>query len=122
VSPGVDEPIIRTRRIEVVDGHGRTRAIVGDLSGAAQPEQVFGVALVDRDGRHRAWLSLDDNGATLAFDRTGNAVLEMGVDDGGEATRTGAYVQLSDIEGRPALGWRVDDDGGVVLRVTGRAP
>ncbi|HEX2039719.1 MAG TPA: hypothetical protein VHF47_08310 [Acidimicrobiales bacterium] len=122
MTPGVDEPIIRTRRIEVVDGDGRTRAIVGDLSGAAQPEQVFGVALVDTDGRHRAWLALDDNGASLAFDRAGNAVLELGVDDGAEAVRTGAYVQLSDVDGRPALGWRVDDEGGVVLRVTGRAP
>lgn len=122
MSPGVDESVIRTRRIEIVDGEGRTRAIVGDLSGAAQPEQVFGVALVGPDGRHRAWLSLDDNGAVLAFDRTGNAVLELGVDDGGEATRTGAYVQLSDFEGRPSLGWRVDDNGEVVMQVTGRAP
>jgi len=122
VTPGIDEPIIRTRRIEVVDGDGRTRAVVGDLSGAAQPEAVFGVALVDRSGRHRVWLSLDDNGAALGFDRAGNAVLELGVDDGGESVRTGAYIQLSDLEGRPSLGWRVDDDGAVVLRVAGRAP
>ena len=122
MSPGLDEPIIRTRRIEIVDSEGRTRAVVGDLSGAAQREQVFGVALVGPDGRHRAWLSLDDNGATLAFDRTGNAVLELGVDDGGEATHTGAYIHLSDLDGRPSVGWRVDDDGGVVMRVTGPAP
>ena len=109
------DEVVRARRIEVVDGRGRTRAVVGDLGGPEQPEQVFGIALVGPDGRHRAWLALDDHGAVLAFDRTGNTVLEVGVDDGGEAVHPGAYVQLSDAEGRPALGWRVDDSGDVVV-------
>jgi hypothetical protein len=109
-----EEQVLRVRRIEVVDDRGRTRAVVGDIGAAAQPEQVFGIALVDLDGRHRAWLSLDEHGTVLAFDRTGNTVLELGVDDGGEAVHPGAYVQLSDVQGRPALGWRVDDAGEVI--------
>lgn len=116
-----DEQVIRTRRIEVVDGRGRIRAVLGDLSGSAQPEEVFGIALVDLDGHHRAWLAIDEHGTVLAFDRSGNAVLELGVDEGGEAVAHGAYVQLSDADGNPALGWRVDDEGGVVMRVAGRA-
>lgn len=116
------DEVLRARRIEVVDSRGRTRAVVGDLGGADQSEQVFGIALVDPDGRHRAWLALDEHGTVLGFDRTGNAVLELGVDDGGEAVRRGAYVQLSDAEGRPVLGWRVGDDGEVVVPTAADRP
>lgn len=113
---GLDDGVIRTRRIEVLDGKGRPRVVLGDLSGGAPPEQVFGLALLDQDGRQRAWLAIHDHGATLAFDRVGNTVLELGVDDGEEAMTPGVYVQFSDDDGRPALGWRVDGDGEVVAQ------
>lgn len=115
-----DEQVVRTRRLEVLDARGNPRLVMGDLGGSAQPDEVFGLAVLDRNGRHRAWLSLDAAGVTLSFDRTGNAVLELGVhDDEGESVAGGVYLQLSDVEGRPAVGWRVDDDGAVVMRMAG---
>lgn len=115
-----DHDVVRTRRLEVLDARGTPRIVVGDLAGSPGSGEVFGLAVLDRSGRHRAWLSLDGNGVNLCFDRNGNAVLELGVhDDEGEAVEGGAYVQLSDVDGRPALGWSVDDDGAVLLRVVG---
>ena len=109
---------LRAERVEVVDGDGRIRLVLGDIGNPQRPGEVFGVALVDAEGRQRVWLALDDSGAALAFDHTGNNVVELGVDDGtGEATVSGAYLYLSDIDGRPVLGWRVDDDGSVTVRV-----
>lgn len=112
-----DNDVMRAERIEVVDGRGRVRLVLGDIGNPERPGEVFGFALLGLDGRQRAWLAVDDSGASLGFDRTGNAVVELGVDDGtGEAVSTGAYLHLSDMDGRPVLGWRVEDDGDVVVR------
>lgn len=111
----------QTERVEVVDAEGRVRLVLGDVGNPERPGEVFGVAIVDPAGRQRAWLALDESGAALVFDRTGNASVELGVHDGtGQATVSGAYLQLSDVDGRPVMGWRVDDDGSVTLRVSGR--
>jgi hypothetical protein len=112
---------LQAERVEVVDAQGRVRLVLGDVGNPERPGEVFGVAIVDAAGHQRAWLALDDSGASLVFDRTGNAAVELGVDDGtGEATVTGAYLHLSDVDGRPVIGWRVDDDGTVTMRVAGR--
>ncbi|MBW3669520.1 MAG: hypothetical protein KY443_09955 [Actinobacteria bacterium] len=112
-----DNGVMRAERIEVVDGRGRVRLVLGDIGNPERPGEVFGCALLGVDGRQRAWLAVDDSGASLGFDRTGNAALELGVDEGtGEAVSTGAYLHLSDMDGRPVLGWRVEDDGEVVVR------
>lgn len=112
-----DNGVVRAERIEVVDGRGRVRLVLGDIGNPERPGEVFGCALLSLDGRQRAWLTVDDSGASLGFDRAGNTVVELGVDDGtGEALTTGAYLHLSDRDGRPVLGWRVDDDGDVSVR------
>jgi hypothetical protein len=122
-SPFVSAPeeVVRTRRIEVVDGHGRPRVVIGDLgpdTGDAGDagNTMFGIALLDDHGRHRAWLGLHPHGAGLTFDREGNAALELGVDDPHpEVVRPGAYLHLADVDGRPAVGCRVGDDGEVAV-------
>jgi hypothetical protein len=108
---------ISVERVEIVDDGGRVRLVLGDIGNPDHPGEVFGIALLDDAGRQRAWLALDDSGVALALDRNGNAVVELGVDDGtGEVVRSGAYLHLSDGDGRPMVGWQVDDDGTVVTR------
>lgn len=121
MTAGSVDRVLQAERVEVVDGEGRVRLVLGDVGNPARPGEVFGVAIVDATGRQRAWLSLDDSGAALVFDRTGNAAMELGVHDGtGEATVNGSYIQLSDVDGRPVIGWRVADDGAVTMRISGR--
>lgn len=108
---------LAAERVEVVDADGRVRLVLGDIGHPDRPGEVYGIALLGPDGRQRAWLALDPTGPVLGLDRHGNAVLELGVDDGtGEVLTTGAYLHLADGDGRPVLGWRVDDDGTVVSR------
>lgn len=121
MTAGDAEPTLQAARVEVVDADGRVRLVLGDIGHPERPGEVFGLAIVDVTGRQRAWLALDDSGAALVFDRTGNAAVELGVGDGtGEATVSGSYFQLSDVDGRPVIGWRVADDGAVTMRITGR--
>ncbi|HEX9969555.1 MAG TPA: hypothetical protein VGB03_05395 [Acidimicrobiales bacterium] len=115
-----DIGVVRARRVEVVDEWGRPRLVLGDIGNPERPGEVFGIAVVDPAGRQRAWLALDDTGAALVFDRTGNAVAELGVDDGtGDALVAGAYFHLCDVDGSPVVGWRVEDDGDVTVRTGG---
>lgn len=120
MSDNGDIGVVRARRVEVVDEWGRPRLVLGDIGNPEGPGEVFGIAVVDPAGRHRAWLALDDTGAALVFDRTGNAVAELGVDDNtGDALAAGAYFHLCDLDGRPVVGWRVEDDGDVTVRTGG---
>jgi hypothetical protein len=118
---GPIEEVLRARRFELVDGTGAVRAVLGELStggGAA-----FGLALVGVSGRPRVWIEVGDQGPALVFDRDGNAVLQLGVDDpAADALHVGAYLHLSDEQGRPALRWRVEDDGSATLRTAARGP
>ncbi|HVF76291.1 MAG TPA: hypothetical protein VM938_14745 [Acidimicrobiales bacterium] len=108
---------VSVNRIEIVDAGGRVRLVLGDIGNPERPGEVFGVALLDDDGHQRAWLALDHHGPVLGLDRNGNAVLELGVDDGvGEVVRSGPYFHLGDADGRPVVGWQVDDDGVVISR------
>lgn len=112
-----DTRTLATERLEVVDADGRVRLVLGDIGHPDHPGEVYGVALLDPDGRQRAWLAVDGTGAVFGLDRHGNAVVELGVDDGeGEVVTRGAYFHLADADGRPVVGWRVDDDGTVVTR------
>ncbi|MDP9071875.1 MAG: hypothetical protein M3N68_11505 [Actinomycetota bacterium] len=109
--------VVRARRFELVDAEGAVRAIVGDLGGGGG---VFGVALVGRQGEARVWIELGEQGPALVFDQGGNDVVAVGVHDAvADALHVGAYLQLSHADGRPALGWRVEDDGSVTMRAGG---
>ncbi|MGH3369596.1 MAG: hypothetical protein ACRDPR_06315 [Nocardioidaceae bacterium] len=106
--------VLRARRFELVDGDGAVRAVLGRLPG---PDDwpVLGLAVLDGEGRARAWLALDPTGPGLVFDNGGNAGLDMGVDDAvADDLRVGPYLYLAGPDGAPVVGWRVDEDGSVV--------
>jgi hypothetical protein len=110
--------LVRSRRVELVDDAGRVRAILGNLGGEEE-RALFGLALVDDNGRQRVWLSLDENGPALAFDQSGNTAIHLGVNDAApDATHVGAVLHLCDARGNPALSWRVEDDGSVTMRAS----
>lgn len=112
-----DEPVVRTQRLEIVDAEGRVRVVVGDLAPEEANSPDFGLALLDDQGAHRAWLSLGPDGPVVGLDHAGNTVAELGViDSGGDALGTGAYLVLSDPTGALAIGWWVEDDGSVTIR------
>jgi hypothetical protein len=101
--------VLQTERVEVVDGAGRVRLVVGDLAPRRSDDCLPGVALRDREGAERASLLLRNEGPELAFAMAGEDALVLGVDDeGGDATRPGPYLQLLDAEGDVVDGWRVD--------------
>ncbi len=109
-------PALRTERLEVVDRQGRVRAVLGDLGSPGAVPSV-GLVLLDPHGTVRAWISLGEQGPELVFDQGGNAVIELGVAEAtADAIHVGAYVQLSDADGRPALGLRINADGSVTVR------
>lgn len=116
--------LLRTRRIEIVDECGLLRAVVGELppSRRGAPDKPdFGVVLLDRHGRRRAWFALGSHGPVLGFDEEGNTAVEVGVDDGsGDGVRTGAYLVLNDGTGDLAVGWSVNEDGSAITRTRGR--
>ena len=119
-APASHPGVVRATRFELVDTLGHVRAILGDL-GSPDPETtVLGLALLDGDGRQRVWLALDATGPNLVFDLAGNAVLTVGVNDPApDALHVGAYLHVADIDGTAVLGWRVEDDGSVTLRLGG---
>jgi hypothetical protein len=102
--------VVRTRRLEIVDVVGRVRVVVGDIGGATPG--VFGIAVLDEAGQHRAWLALHDTGPALVFDHEGNNVIHLGVEDArSDALHHGATFHLSDDDGRPVYSWWVEQDG-----------
>jgi hypothetical protein len=117
-SPAVE--LLRTQRLEVVDQYGRPYLVAGDL-GSPDPERsVLGLALLDANGRQRVWLALDGTGPNMVFDLAGNGVLTFGVNDPApDALHVGAYCWVSDVGGSNVLGWRVEQDGAVWMRLGG---
>jgi hypothetical protein len=114
-----DQPatVVRATRFEVVDGQGRTRAVLGRLADEEPegPPAPFGLALLDEQGRARVWCGLVAEGPVLLLDQDGNAVVQLGVDDATpDALHVGAYLHLADRRGTPRVGWRVEEDGSVV--------
>jgi hypothetical protein len=112
--------VVRITRLELVDTQGRVRAILGDLGSPDPTMQVLGLALLDPDGRQRVWIALDGTGPNMVFDLGGNAVLAVGVNDAApDALHVGAYLHVSDVGGTNVLGWRIEEDGSVAMRLGG---
>lgn len=111
------EHVLQVRRLEIVDGDGRVRAVLGDIGPAAPAGPEFGLALLDAQGEHRVWLSVGPQGPVLVFDAAGNAVVEVGVhDESSDALHVGAYLVLSDRSGAMSVGWWVEEDGSASMR------
>jgi len=75
--------VVRTRRVEVVDEEGRVRAVLG-LIGKDEFSTIWGLVVRDQDGRDRAWVLHDREGAEVALDFGGNTVASLSVSDTGE--------------------------------------
>lgn len=107
--------VVRARRIEVVDGNGRVRAVVGDLAedggeGEGGGAGSFGLTVLDAEARRRLWLALEPTGPLLVFDQDGNVALQAGVNDPTpDGLHTGAHLFLASAEGVPRTGWWIED-------------
>jgi hypothetical protein len=65
-------------------------------------------------------VALDGTGPNMVFDHGGNAALTFGVNDPApDALHVGPYLWASDLDGTTVLGWRVEDDGSVGVRLGG---
>ncbi|MDQ1437304.1 MAG: hypothetical protein QOK43_933 [Acidimicrobiaceae bacterium] len=112
--------VVRTTRVELVDRNGTTRAVLGPLDSPDPMAAVFGLALLDAEGRQRVWLTLDGTGPSLVFDLAGNNIVAIGVNDPtADALHVGGYLHVTDLDGTPVLGWQVDEDGAVLGRMGG---
>ena len=115
---GENDPaeVVRARRIELVDSHGRVRAVVGELPGGAPPGS-FGLCVFDAEAEARVWLALEPSGPLLVFDQDGNIALQLGVNDAEpDGLHTGAHLFLASADGEPRVGWRIE---GSSVRHTG---
>lgn len=105
---------MRASRFEVVDGEGRVRAVLGLLDTVPGGDPDVGLVLLDQQGRRRLWVAIEPTGPVVVVDQDGNIAFELGVHDpDDEGGHVGAYLVVADRDGRPAAGWRVDDDGTV---------
>lgn len=116
-TPTTEPGVVRATRVEVVDEGGRIRAVLGPLDTPNPAAPVFGLALLDGDGRPRVWLSLDATGPAVVFDLAGNNIITLGVNDATpDALHVGGYLHVTDLDGTPVLGWQVEEDGSVLAR------
>ena len=74
---------VRTQRIEVVDGDGRVRIVLGVLGQG--DGDVFGIVVRDETGRDRAAMLHDGPAAEVALDFAGNTVAALTVAADGRA-------------------------------------
>ncbi len=119
-NPTATPGVVRASRVELVDGRGTVRAVLGPLDTPDPRTPVYGLALLDEAGRQRVWLSLDETGPNLVFDLAGNNVLSFGVNDPAvDALHVGAYVHVADLDGSAVLGCVVEQDGSVLARFGG---
>jgi hypothetical protein len=115
--PAAVPEVVRARRVEIVDDEGNVRVVLGQLDGPEVGQPTLGLSVLDADGQPRISALLTSEGPTLLLEMDGNGVLQLGVDDPTpEAMRTGSFIQLSAPDGRPALGWQVEEDGSVTMR------
>jgi hypothetical protein len=119
-TPTTEPGVVRATRVELVDGHGQVRAVLGSLDTPDPASPVFGLALVDGAGRPRVWVALDATGPALVFDLAGNNIISLGVNDPtADALHVGGYLHVTDLDGTPVLGWQVEEDGTVLARLGG---
>jgi hypothetical protein len=112
--------VIRSHRFEVLDDHGRVRAIL-----AAHPDRPAdgtpaSVALEIRgeDGTARAWLvDQGADGVQLALAIGGNQRIVIEAAASSLEVLGDVSVVLCDLDGIPALSWRVAPDGSVITSV-----
>lgn len=74
--------VVRTRRLEIVDGKGNVRVVAGFLGTGEGP--IFGVAVRDGHGRDRVWVLHSQLGAEVGLDFDGDTVAALTVSDFGE--------------------------------------
>ncbi|HEX9968938.1 MAG TPA: hypothetical protein VGB03_02275 [Acidimicrobiales bacterium] len=99
-------PVVRTRRLEVLDEDGTVTVVVGNIDGER------GIALRDSLGADQLVITRDDGGAGVRFYVGGTEVANFGVETDADPEREpGPYLMLAGLNGVPALGWRVDRDG-----------
>lgn len=113
------------RRLEITDGRGVVRAVLGllddDATGAAP--SVYGLSLRDADGVERVALSVDAHGPTLVFVRGGNIAVQLGVDEPElPGDYGGAFLTLADARGAPLLLVSAEEDGSLQIRTAFDAP
>lgn len=110
---GAPPDVVQAHRFELLDRQGRVRAVIGELPSYIEDgEPIIGISLLDTKGRRRTYLSLDDEGPSLAFDFDENNVLQIGVSDPvGDAQKPGAYGLATDARGVPVLAFHVSPDG-----------
>jgi hypothetical protein len=106
--------VVQAHRFELIDEAGRVRAILGDILDTKSYGP--GLALLDRQGHHRANYALAPWGPTLTFSLGGNDVLVLAVNDDGFRDDAEEYdpqttMMLCDGGGTPRIGFTVCQDG-----------
>lgn len=81
VRPSTPAAVIQTRRVEVLDGAGNVRIVLGYIGQGTG--DIFGVSVRDENGRDRAWLTSDGPASEVGLDHAGNTVAALSVDDAG---------------------------------------
>jgi hypothetical protein len=115
-SEGDRRVVVRADRFELVDSHGRVRAVLGDIG---DPDRYTpGLTLCDRHGQERSVFAAAPGGCTLSFVSDGNNRLVLGMEGadyaGGDDDRSydpTAVVYLMDGSGEPRVMLRVHSDG-----------
>lgn len=111
--PGQDHAVIRTRRLEVVDGDGRVRAVLAASEGGDSARAAVGLEIFDAEGSARAWLTDLGDGVQLAIAIDGNQVAVLEAVDGPDGESSTSLV-LCDRTGRPVATWYVAADGSLL--------
>jgi hypothetical protein len=95
-------PVVRTRRLEVLDEEGAVTVVVGDLDGET------GLALRDAFGADRLVVGGDAASAAVRFYVGGTEVACFGADtDADPEAEPGSFLTLAARNGAPVRSWRV---------------
>lgn len=102
-------PVLRARRLEIVDGSDRVRAAIAADRDDNEGDVIVGMELFDERGEARAWLVDVEGVVQLALAVGGDqvAVLQSCPDDDGPTTS----LVLCDESGFAVARWSVQADG-----------